>query len=79
MRDCLKGSFLHRELFLLGSSYGADRFAVAAADAGIGIDNILIVALGDRAYGALGSACAALDAFVGNFIGHGVSSFKNKK
>ena len=63
---------------LFGSSYGAGSFAVAAADAGVGIDDILVVALADSADRAFGSAGAALDAFVGNFISHDVSSFGNE-
>ncbi len=58
------------KLFLFGSTYRADSGAVAATDAGFGIDNVLIVALGDSAYRAFARTCAALDAIVGNLESH---------
>ncbi len=58
------------KLFLFGSAYRAYSGAVAAADAGIGIDNVLIVALGDSTYRALACAGTALDAGVGNLESH---------
>lgn len=57
-------------LFLNGSAYRANRSAVSAADAGISVDNVLVVALGDSAYGALLCASSALDASVSNFESH---------
>ena len=69
-RDEQGSSFRNEKLLLVRSAYGADRVAVAAGDAGVGVDDIFIVALGDSAYRALGSAGAALDALVGNLKSH---------
>ena len=64
-------------LLLNGRSYRADCGAVSAAYAGLGVDNELILALGDSVYGALGCTCTAVDALIGNLVSHsGESSFK---
>lgn len=70
-------SFL--ELVLNRSAYGANRSAVAAADAGICVDDVLVIALGDGADGAFLGAGAALDAIVGDLKSHDVSSLKQNK
>ena len=49
---------------------GASISAGAAIDAGIGIDDVLAVALRDRAHGAGIGAGAAADASVADDIGH---------
>ena len=60
-------------LSLLGSINGAYIGAGTALNAGIGIDNIFVLALGDRGHRALALAGTAFDAFVINFICHGIS------
>ena len=55
-----------KELLLNGSAHRAGAGASAAADAGIRVDDVLAVALGDRVHGTLGRAGAAADALVGN-------------
>lgn len=58
------------KLFLFGSAYRAYSGAVAAADAGIGIDNVLVIALGDSAYRAFACTSTALNASVSNLESH---------
>jgi hypothetical protein len=58
------------ELLLYGSANGARTGASAAADALVGIDHELAIALGDSIHGAIGSAGAAGDALVINNICH---------
>ncbi len=57
-------------LFLSRSTYGAGFGAGAALDAGFRIDFVFSVSFADGGYGALGSASAAADAFIGNFVSH---------
>ena len=53
-----------------GSSNGAGRSTGAAFHAGIRVDLVLSVAFRDRGNGAFGSARAAADAVIGNFVSH---------
>ena len=55
---------------LLGSANRASAGASAAIDAGIGIDHIFAVALGDSSNGAFAGASAAGNTFVADDIGH---------
>ncbi len=57
-------------LFLSGSTHGAGLCTGAALDADFRIDFVFSVSFADGGYGALGSACAAADAFIGNFVSH---------
>ena len=66
---------VEEKLFFGRSGNRAGSRAVAAGDAGICVDNVLVVALGDGADRALFGASAALDAIVGNLKSHGSSSF----
>ncbi len=68
----LKLMYSRVKLFLFGSAYRAYSSAVAAADAGIGIDNVLVVALGDSAYRAFACTSSALNASVGNLKSHSI-------
>ena len=56
--------------FLGGSADGAGGSAGTAFHAGIRVDVVLAVAFRDRGNGAFGSAGAAADAFIGNFVSH---------
>ena len=64
----------------IGESLFHDRFnrAVvntgAAVDAGVGIDDVGLVALGNSLNGAVISAAAALDTSIGDFVCHDVPS-----
>jgi hypothetical protein len=49
---------------------GADASTGTAVDAGISVNLVVGVALGDRANGALALAAAAADALVTDYIGH---------
>ena len=57
-------------LLLLGSTNGASTCARTAVDALSSIDNVLVFALRDAAYGTLVRACAARDAIIINLISH---------
>ena len=59
-------------LFCLGSANGAGTLARAALDAHIGVDLIMILALGDSANGASAFARAAGDASISDLISHGI-------
>ena len=50
---------------------GALLGASAAVDAGVGVDFIVLCALGDRLGGAYIYTAAARDAGVGDYVGHG--------
>ena len=60
-------------LFGFGSLNRANAGASAALDALIGIDYILAIAFSDRFLGAFGSARAAADARIGNFVSHNIT------
>jgi len=66
----LKLMYSRVKLFLFGSAYRAYSGAVAAADAGIGINNVLIVTLSDSAYRAFACTRTALNACVSNLESH---------
>ena len=51
--------FICKILLLVGSAYRANTCASAALDACTSVDNVLAIALGDSANGALTSASAA--------------------
>jgi hypothetical protein len=68
-------SLILKGLLLGGSANGAGAGTGAAFDAGFRIDFVLSVSLGDRGNRALGSARAAADAFVGNFVSHEIPPF----
>jgi hypothetical protein len=55
---------------LLGSTYGASACARTAVDAGILVDYVLVLALGNCVNGALVSTCTACDAIIINLISH---------
>ena len=57
-------------LFGLGGVNGAYAGASAALDAGIGIDYVALITLGDSGHGTLTRASATLDAIAGNLISH---------
>ena len=59
-------------LRLGGSTDGASTGAGAALDALISVDDVLVFAFRDSANGAFGLASAALDAFIRNYIRHGL-------
>ena len=65
-----RGSLLQLKLFLSRSANRANAGARAAAQALIGIDLVLAIALMDRFDGALGRARAAGNAIVRNLICH---------
>ena len=52
------------------SANGADGSAGAAADAGTGVDLVMISNLGNSANGAAGLAGAAADALIRNYVCH---------
>ena len=54
----------------VGSANGAGTGAGATVDAGIGIDHVTIVALGDSANGAFAFASTTADAFFIDKISH---------
>ncbi len=62
--------FVLRLLFSLGSANGAGTLACAALNALVGIDDVMIVTLGDCANGAIRFASAAGNASVGDYICH---------
>jgi len=62
--------FCLRNLLCLGGSHGADIGAVAALDAGVGVDDEDAVTLGDGFHGALTGAGAAGDALIGDLVCH---------
>ena len=53
-----------------GSANGAGTCTSTAIDAGVSVDNVTIVALGNSANGAAGFTSAAADASVSNYICH---------
>ena len=53
---------------------GAVVSASAAADANVGIDDVLVFALGNSLDGAVVSASAALDTSVGDIVSHDFTS-----
>ena len=56
---------------LLNDGFGGAVVAArAAANAGVGVDDVHLVALGDSLNGAVVSASAALDASVSNLVCH---------
>ena len=61
---------LNKCLFGLDSAGGASVLASTAVDAGIGIYNVLIGALGNSGHGANSGACTAAYAFIGNNVCH---------
>lgn len=63
--------FPHPELRFLGSVYGAGVGTGAAIDALVGIDDVLAVSLGNGLGGTIGSAGAAVDASIADFVSHG--------
>lgn len=58
------------DLLFSGSANGADGSAGAAADAGTGVDLVMISTLGNSANGAAGLAGAAADALIRNYVCH---------
>ena len=58
------------ESAFLNSFSGAVVGAGAAADANIGIDDVLVFALGNSLNGAVIGASTALDASIGNIVSH---------
>ena len=62
--------FCQEKLLCLGGSHGADIGAVAALDAGVGVDDEDAVTLGDGFHGALTGAGAAGDALIGDLVCH---------
>ena len=71
-------TIIPRKLGFLDSFGGALIGAGAAADADIGIDDVLVFALGNSLDGALLSAGTALDTCIGNVESHGVTSLWKK-
>ena len=66
---------IEAESTFLDSFAGALVGAGAAADTDIGIDDVLVLALGDRLNGALVGTGAALHASVSDFESHGIPSY----
>ena len=64
------GSFLLLGLALFDCSCRTGASTGTAVDAGISVNLVVGVALGDRANGALALAAAAADALVTDYIGH---------
>ena len=63
--------YLQKPLSVLcGSTYGAGVCTSAAINASILVDNVFAVALAYSFNGAACRACAAGDAFIGNFVCH---------
>jgi hypothetical protein len=73
---CVVGIFQQRrpktdtELLFLDGLDGAVLSAGAAADTNVGIDDVLLVALGDSLDGAVLGAGAALDASISDLVSH---------
>ena len=59
-----------KRLSLRGSAYRAGASASAAANAGVSVDNVLAVTLGNCVYRTSLSASAASDAIVRNYVCH---------
>ena len=58
-------------LCLSGCANGANLSTVSAIDAGVSVDLVLAVTLGDSLNGALGCASTATDAIISNLKCHG--------
>lgn len=57
-------------LFLAGCAYGTCFCTGTAANALVSVDLVLIVSFGNATYGTCGSACAACDAVVTDYVCH---------
>ena len=62
-------------LAFLRCVYRASFCACAAIDADFRIDGVLFISSRDSLYRTLFDASSAVDAFVANYISHGISSF----
>ena len=63
--------FSDLELFLNGSANRAGLCTVTATDAGISVDNVNAVTLGDALYGTISCTSTASDAIFSNLKCHG--------
>jgi hypothetical protein len=71
------GAFVQREKSALGGRANrAHTRASAAGQAGIGVDDVLAVALSDGIHGAVSLASAAADAFISDDVSHDCTSNK---
>ena len=58
------------KLLSLGCAYGTYVCAGTAVNAGVSVDNVLAVALGNCVYGTFACASTAADALIGNNVSH---------